>query len=160
MLFRTCLVLMLLPATASAQALGGVREPRSDVSAGLSFLSESDVFWKGLEVAGALRVSRRVSLVGDLTFYDQSGLPNWRPRQPTWAGGVRVSSTAPKVQAFGQFLMGTTPFAELAMFPGLGVDVDLGRRTAFRGVFDVKISGDERWFFGGRVSVGLVMKVG
>ncbi len=76
-------------------------------------------------------------------------------------GGVRVHSTGQKVSLFGQFLVGSAPLDDIALQPGIGVDVQLGKHTALRAGFDVKISGDDgSTYVGTRFSTGLVIQLG
>ena len=159
MLLRTCLVMLLLPATATAQTISSPKAPPSDISLGLAVLNESQVTSIAPQLSVTGRMSPRVGFVGNLEFYPERVRCSGCSRT-VWAGGVRIYRPGTKASPFGQFTVGITPFAEFAMFPGVGVEAPIGRRTAFRGVLEFKIAGDEKWFFGNRVSVGFVMKLG
>jgi hypothetical protein len=78
----------------------------------------------------------------------------------TLMGGVRVQSSG-RHTVFGQVLIGSAPLDDIAIQPGIGVDVRLSRRAAVRAGFDPKISGDDgSTYVGTRLSVGLVILLG
>ena len=165
MVFRAWLLVLLLPTTAFAQ-IDRIRaqapvEPRGDLTIGFAAINENIGTSGGLSVSAALR-GGRAALVGELIFYTPIARPYARTKETEikYMGGVRVYGPHARTRLFGQFQAGNTPAAFFALFPGVGVDASIGRRAAIRGVFDVKISADESWFFGSRFSLGLVMLLG
>jgi hypothetical protein len=144
----TLFVLMLIPGSALAQAPS---VPRADLFGGAVFFNEEDSSLAGVHFSGAYRTGRHFGVVGDIAFYEQ---------RTSYMGGVRVYGPASRVDMFGQFLVGSAPFDDIAFQPGLGVDVHISSRAAIRAAFDVKLSGDEGFYVGTRFSTGLVIKLG
>jgi len=173
---------LLLPATAEAQTTaispfggavnqvaGAASVPRGDVFAGVAFWNEDEDTLTGLHFSGAFRTGRHFALVGDLALYETGRPiplvidPGFYQGGPTTTimGGVRVYGPAQRVSLFGQFLVGNAPLDDIAIQPGVGVDVQLGRHMGLRAGFDVKISGDDgSTFVGTRFSTGLVIQLG
>ena len=143
--------LLSLAAPASAQTTGSSLVPRGDVFAGVAFWDEEGTNLTGFHLSGTWRPGKHVGIVGDMAVYED---------RTTFMGGVRVQSSG-RHAIFGQVLIGSAPLDDIAIQPGVGVDVRLSRRAALRAGFDLKISGDEGGtFIGTRISVGLVILLG
>lgn len=142
---------LFLAAPAHAQTNASPLVPRADVFAGVAFWDEEERNLAGFHLAGTWRPGKHVGIVGDMVVYDD---------RTTFMGGVRVQSTG-RHTIFGQILIGNAPLDDIAIQPGIGLDVRVSSRTAVRAGFDVKISGDEGGtFIGTRLSVGLVFLLG
>jgi hypothetical protein len=143
--------LMSVAVPAQAQTNASPLVPRGDVFAGVAFWDEEDTGLCGFHVGGAWRPVRHVGIVGEMAIYGDA---------TTLMGGVRVQN-AGRHTLFGQLLIGNAPLDDIALQPGVGVDVRLSRRSAVRAGFDVKISGDDgSTYVGTRLSVGLVILLG
>jgi hypothetical protein len=143
--------LVFVAAPASAQTTGSSLVPRGDVFAGVAFWDEDGRNFTGFHLSGAWRPAKHVAIVGDMAVYED---------RTTLMGGVRVQSSG-RHTVFGQVLIGSAPLDDIAIQPGIGVDVRLSRRAAVRAGFDLKISGDDgSTYVGTRLSVGLVILLG
>jgi len=126
------------------------------VFAGVAFWDEDGTTLTGFHLAGTWRPGKHVGIVGDMAIYGDATYGHGT----TFMGGVRVQSSG-RHTIFGQVLIGTAPLDDIAIQPGMGVDLRLSRRAAVRAGFDLKISGDDgKTFYGTRFSVGLVILLG
>ena len=157
-LSTTVAMIAVLSAAAPAHAQTNASDlvPRGDVFAGVAFWDEDGTNLTGFHLAGSWRPGKHVGIVGDMAIYGDTTYGHGT----TFMGGVRVQSSG-RHTIFGQFLIGTAPLDDIALQPGIGVDVRLSHRAAVRAGFDVKISGDDgKTFYGTRLSVGLVILLG
>jgi len=140
----------------TAQTSTSALVPRGDVFAGVAFWDEDGTTLTGFHLAGTLRPGKHVGIVGDMAIYGDATYGHGT----TFMGGVRVQSSG-RHTIFGQVLFGTAPLDDIAIQPGMGVDLRLSRRAAVRAGFDLKISGDDgKTFYGTRLSAGLVIMLG
>ena len=144
------LLLLLIPRPASAQV---THVPRGDVFAGVAVWHEDYDQFNGFQLTGSYRPFRAVSFIGDLTTYSHRN---------TFMGGARVHLAAGRrVEPFIQFMMGSAPLDDIALQPGVGVDIRAARNVAVRLAADFKISGDDgSTYFGTRMSAGVVFRFG
>lgn len=143
--------LLCLAAPASAQS-NAAPVPRGDVFAGVAFWGQENETLAGFHLSGAWRPAKKFAVVGDVAQYeaDYSSL----------MGGVRFQSTG-RHSMYVQVLFGKAPFDDIALQPGLGVDVRISRQAAVRAGFDLMFAGDDgSAYVGMRISVGLAILLG
>lgn len=135
----------------TAQSTAAPLVPRGEVFAGVAFFDEDGTNRCGFHLSGSWRAGKHFGVVGDMAVYGDV---------TTFMGGVRVQSSG-RHTIFGQVLIGNAPLDDIAIQPGVGVDIRLTRRAALRTGFDVKIAGgDGSTYVGTRLSVGLVILLG
>jgi hypothetical protein len=145
------MVVLLVPARASAQSSSSLFVPRGDVLSGVAFFDQDGTSLCGFHLTATWRTGARVGVVGDMAVYGDS---------TSVMGGVRIQSSG-RHSIFVQMLAGKAPLSSFAIQPGIGFDARVSRRLAVRTAADVKISGDDsKTFVGTRLSVGVVVLLG
>jgi hypothetical protein len=156
-MFLLSLMLVAVPRLARAQAPPSLPSARWQVSAGYTFMRESDVtdkinFPAGWVAGAAVRVNHWLSVAGDVDGQYKT-IPfigsDTHLTSHAFSGGLRASAAIGRFVEYGQVLAGvvqstgtafgtTDTTTQAILQPGLGLDYPLTAKWAIRGALDVR----------------------